>query len=619
MSRRRFFPRLGALILAVFFCGRSVLAQTLPMEPAPIVTVATRLPESSQTIGTDTDAISGLDLERQQMSGFSDALAEITAAPLLAAGQAGAPASLFLRGSDPNQTLFLVDGIRLNDANTDYGPFLGGARIFPGDTLEVALGPQSALYGSEAAGGVVSLAARKGTGSFSGSVSAEVGSFGTLDGTIVAQGAGGGWAYNLAAAASHTNNDRVNNAFDSTNLSLRLDKKLGTYLDAGVTLRSFVSSYGNPGNEFTNDPYAYQTEQNLLGSIFFDAQLTDYITSHLILGGQESRFDSFDTTAAGPPVEPEVRTQRGVIDWQNTLQLTADNRLIAGLTYDDETNVNTNFSGIIYHQTSLGLYAEDEWTLFNQLHLTGGLRNDSFDTFGDASTGRATAAWLTTDHMLKLRGSYGTGFDAPNFQDLYAQEGFFIGNPNLRPERSRGWDAGLDFYPPDSRDVVSATYFETNFDDLIAENLNVFPFTTANIGRARTHGVELAVQTTLAAVIRTKISYTRLETENLVQGMPLPLRPHYNAAADFWWDGGKGISAGVGIDWVGTRADVDAQTFATINDPGYTVARIYAAWQISARFGIKVRVENLLDRKYEPVNGYPALGRALFGGGEFKF
>ena len=337
------FRLAGRLFFIAVLGGVPVRGQDVPVQLAPVVTTATRVPQSSTTVGTDVDALSGADLERQQLLTLSDALSGVPAAPIFATGQAGASASAFLRGANSDQILFLVDGIRLNDANTDYGPFLGGARVFAGDAVEVAEGPQSTLYGSGAAGGVVSLAAKKGSGAPTESLSIEGGSFSTVDGTLAAQGTGGIWAYNVAAAAGHTDNARPNNAFDNENLSVRLDAQLGTYVAVGATVRGLIERYDDPSDEYTNDPSAYEKEQNWLGTLFADVKLTQFITSHLILGGQDRRYLGVDPMYG---LDTLIVNRRGVIDWQNTIQMAANNRLVAGLTFEDETTLDTGYGNI---------------------------------------------------------------------------------------------------------------------------------------------------------------------------------------------------------------------------------------------------------------------------------
>ncbi len=617
-------------LLACAFAGLAPIkiladdsAYPAPQQLAPFIVTATRTPAAPQTLGTVVDQITAADLARRQISSLKDALGGVPGAPAFASGQSGAIDSIFLRGANSNQTLFLVDGIRFNDPNTDYSVFLGGATVGAGDSLEIAHGPQSTLYGGEAIGGVVSLRAQKGSGAPTGQVSAEAGSFGTVDGSASAQGTQGPWAYNVSAAGGHTHNARANNAFNSGNVVLRIDRNLTNSLSVGGTLRGFNSVYGDPGDRFTNDPNNFERENNWLGTWFAEMTPGENFSSRITLGGQDRRLVSVDPAPNPPFFSPSQTTittnRRVVLDWQNTVVLPAANRLTAGLTAEENTTRNTGFGAINQRQKLFAVFAEDEWSPFKNVFLTGGVRRDHFDTFGNATTGRATAAWLVVPSSLKLRASYGTGFRSPSFLDLYAQSAFFVGNPHLRPEHARGWDTGVDYYLPENRGTLSGTYFRTDFHDLIVGNFNVFPSTEANVDQARTRGVELSSKVVLPNAVEMQLAYTYLEATDLTTQTRLLRRPRNSVSVDVWRDFGSGVSAGLGLKEVDHRADIDAQTFAQVEDPDYTLVRVYAAWQVTKSLALKMRIENALDKKYEEVNGYPALGFGAFAGAEVKF
>ncbi len=589
-------------------------AQFTPIQIDPVVTTATRLPEPLTTVGTAMDVVTASEVERQQLTSLGDALGGAAGAPEFASGQAGAATSLFLRGANSNQTLFLVDGIRVNDANTGYAAFVGGARFGPFDSLEIARGPQGTLYGSDAVGGVVSISSRKGVGPQSGSIGVEAGSFGTVQGIASIQGGPGKWAYAISAAGGDTENDRPNNRFESGNLTLRLDRSISEDFSLGATVRGLVSRYGDPGDEYTNDLFDTEREGNWLGTLFADARLGENFTTHLTLGGQEQKYTA--VTEFGTTV---VTNERGVVDWQVTGRMTENNSLTAGLTDESEMTRNPGFGSIDNHQSFLAVFAQDEWTPIKDIHLSGGVRHDDFDTFGSATTGRATLAALSADHAVKLRASLGTGFDSPSFLDLYGQSPFYVGNPRLKPEKSRGWDAGMDFYIPGNQGSLGLTWFRTDHRNLIEDNFNVYPATAENVGKARTEGLEVSVKTVLAGSIQTKAAYTRLDAKNVADGTPLLRRPRDSASVDLWQDLGAGWSLGAGGSYVGHRADINALTYATAEDPTYTVVRAYAAWRVNPHLTLKARVENLLDRRYEPVNGYPQAGRGIYGGAEWRF
>jgi len=613
---------LGRLLTAVAALAVGIplsRSQTPATTLAPLVVTADRWPESAATVGAASDVITGTNVAQAQFVSLADALATVPGVPVFASGQTGAIASVFLRGANSDQTLFLVDGLRLNDGNVNYNGFITGARLFPGDTIEIVRGPQSTLYGSEAVGGVIALSTARGAGPPSGIVAAEIGSFGSREGLVAAQGAAGPWSYNAGVADSHTDNDRVNNAFNSASAHLRVDFDLNPIVTLGATVRGVRTHYGDPSDEYTDNPYNYETEDNWLGTVFADVRPSADFSSHLILGGQYRDYDEVEPTPGEGTAVTLERARRLVADWQVAWQMTAGNRLMAGVTGENESFVNNGFGDVDHRQSLVAEFAEDKLNLGDRVYLTAGVRHDDFSTFGAATTGRLTAAWLVADRALKFRASAGTGFNQPSLLDLYGTSEFYVGNPALIPERSTGWDAGFDAYVPGHRGLLSASWFQNDFKNLIEDDFNLFPATAFNVERARTRGLELAGQTDPTAAVQFKGSFTRLEAEDETTQTPLLRRPHYTASADLWTRLGAGLTLGVGGTWVGIRPDVDALTFATVNDPGFDVARVYAAWSVTKQWTLKARVENALDRRYEPVNGYPALPRGFFGGAEWSF
>lgn len=612
---RRAFVAVHALV-----CSSLALAQTPPasvQQLPPFVTTATRTNADPQTIGSAVEVISAEDLARRQVNSLAGALGSATAAPLFASGASGAATSLFLRGANSNQTLFLVDGLRFNDPNTDYAVFLGGACVGACDSLEISHGPQSTLYGGEAVGGVISLHAQRGAGAPSGRVALEAGSFGTWQGALAAQGERGADAWSLSLQGGRTDNDRPNNSFASTNAVLRVDRSINERTNVGATFRWFRGVYGSPGDRYTNDPDNEERESNVLATAFAEARFSSVWTGRAVLGGQDRRFVAESPRAGQSTAVTVVKNRRGVFDAQTSFSGVERHRVTAGVTTEANHTRNTGFGAINEKQTLLALFAQDEFSPREEVHLTAGLRNDDFDTFGRATTGRVTAAWLLANRAVKLRGSYGTAFRSPSFLDLYGQSAFYTGNPALRPERARGWDAGVDYYLPNRRGTLSATWFDTRLTNLIASTPDFR--SVENIQRARTRGAEVSAQTMLPGTFIVRGGYTYLEAENLTANTRLLRRPRHRFNADVWHDFGRGLSAGTGVAFNVQREDVDARSFRVVDGEDYTVVRVYGAWQINARLAVKARLENLLDERYEEVNGYPALGFGAFVGAEWRF
>lgn len=607
------------LLLALGFAPGLALAQAAaPTKIDDYLVTATRTPIAATAAGSALDQLTAADLAKRQLNSLRAALAGLPGAPAFASGAGGGSTSLFLRGANSNQTLFLVDGIRANDPNTDYAVLLGGGCLGACDSLEVAHGPQSTLYGGEAVGGVVSLRSQRGAGPVTGRVAVEAGSFGTLQGALTAQGGDAAQAFSFSAAGGHTDNDRVNNAFDSATYTLRVDRTLSDAVSVGATWRGFNGRYGSPGTRFTNDPDNTDTESNQLATIFTALTHSPALSSRAVLGGQDRRFVSENPRVGSATQVTVVKNRRAVLDWQSSYTGVEKHRVTAGTTLEANRTVNSGFGNINRRQELVAVFAQDEFTPTDNVFLTAGLRSDDHDTFGRATTGRVTAAWLVRP-SLKLRATYGTAFRAPSFLDLYGTSSFYRGNPNLAPEKARGWDAGVDYYLAHDRGSVGVTWFDTRLDNLIVFDFASSPSTVRNVEKARTRGVEVAGKFAPRAGTELRLAYTLLEADNLTQRNRLLRRPRHSGSADIWQDFGRGLSGGVGVAFAAQREDVHASTFARIDGEDYTVARVFAAWQVDDRLTLKARVENALNERYEEVHGYPQLGFGAFAGAEWKF
>jgi vitamin B12 transporter len=306
-----------------------------------------------------------------------------------------------------------------------------------------------------------------------------------------------------------------------------------------------------------------------------------------------------------------------VLDAQTTYAGFERHRVTGGLTTEANHTVNTGFGAIDREQTLFAVFVQEEFSPRDDVYLTAGLRNDDFDTFGRATTGRATAAWLVAGRALKLRASYGTAFRSPSFLDLYGQSAFYTGNPVLRPEEAVGWDAGMDWYVGGGRGTVSLTWFDTEFTDLIASTADFR--SVENIQEARTRGAEFSARIALGRAADLRVAYSYLEADNLTSGGRLLRRPRHRGNADLWRDFGRGFGAGAGVAVTAQREDVDARTYRTIDAEDYTVVRAYGEYKLTRGVTLKLRLENLLGEVYEDVNGYPALGFGAFAGLEWRF
>ncbi|MGH7995503.1 MAG: TonB-dependent receptor plug domain-containing protein [Opitutaceae bacterium] len=583
-----------------------------PLAQAPVVAAATLRPESAGTLGTEVALATGADIAGLDTASLPFVLGTLPGVSVFPSGRAGAPISLLLRGGNPEQTLVMVDGIRFSDPNLGYGAFLGAWRTGPADRIEVAYGPQSALYGADAVGGVVSLQAQKGAGPMSGTIAADAGSFGTVEGSDSVQGVSDGWAYDAALAGGSTGNGQPDNTWQGGNLTLRLDRALTPNLSIGATLRGLRDDYGDPDEVDSPDPFQ-EDERDLLGTVFADIRASDNFAAHVTVGAVDHELE----TSASDGVAAE-RDRRVVASGELTVRLTESNHLVAGIDAEDEGLADTALGVDAPRQRLFAAFAEDEWQPMDGVNFTGSFRRD--DDFGEdtANSGRATLSWLGLGKEVKLRASYGTGFAAPSLAELYGRGSLFEGNPDLRPETSAGWDVGFDAYLPQNQ-TLSVTYFRTDTRDLIAGDDSGASPAFVNLPSTRVEGAEAAVRTMWAGAFHAKLAYTVLKETDLSATALMLLRPDQSVALELWLDSGTGWTFGVDGNYVGKRADIDARSLALVTDPNYTIVRAYFRRRVNARLSISVRVENALQRTYSPLNGYPALGRGFFGGAEWRF
>ena len=619
MSFRFPFPVLvGALGIAPTLAAQTRDSTRLP----DIVVTATRAPTPRGQLGSSADQLRPGELARRQLTSLRDALQLVPGGTVLVSGAPGGVASIFLRGVASSQTLFLVDGIRVNDANTSSGSFLGGADLAGLGSLEIVRGPESTLYGGAAIGGVVALDAARGVGPTRGTAELDGGSFGTWRGRLMATGGRGGFGATAAFTANGTDNQRHPNDWDQRTQLVRLDYQVTAGVQVGATFRGLQQGFTSPGDLRTTNttPDGTTTFESNLATVFIEAHPVAPWRSRLVAGGQEQFTKGTGRFDGGPEFVFTLSNNRRVVDWQNTVEL-GRMRMVAGVNREWSTAWS---SGASQDERLLGIYAQSEVTPIRSVTVSAGLRDDDYNTFGHATTFRVTGAWRATE-ATKLRGSVGSGFMPPSLSARFGSA-FQNPNPGIRPERSHGWDTGIDQELAGGRGTVSLTYFHNSLRDLIGFEDAAFPALgrNVNIDRARTSGLEVSGRVS-TEIVDARVAYTLLSARSLSASDPaedrLIRRPRHALSADLGVTPTGRSVAGFGLVVVADRRDTDFNSFPSVEvNPGdYAVARLYGSYDLTARLTLRARVDNLFDTRYEPVYGFPALGRAITGAVEMRF
>lgn len=602
----------GWLFLGACTAFSAARAETLALEADSVsldryVVSASRTPQELSATPSSVTVLPMNDLQTEQIVDLRTALGQQPGVVVVNTGAVGGPSAIFLRGANSHQTLFVVDGVRMSDRSASYSTFLGAADFSNVHRVEVLRGPQSTLYGSSAMGGVILVESVQGTGRPSGSLEATAGSFDTWGASASVAGGLKDFSYSGSLARFSTDNDLPNNQLRQWSYATRLEYAATPELLVGTTFRGQNDEYQQPGSRLYPAPGDVSSD-NYLGTAYAQLKVGEDVASRLTLGLHRRVYD-FDAAYSSA-----LRNTRRIIDWQNTWQASRQLEVVGGANFEWSKYL---IDGVKSTDDVAAGYVSATARPVERLTFTAGLRYDDFKSVGSATTWRGGAAWQAA-HGTKLRATYGTGFSAPGSDDRYGVPQWGQrANPNLRPEKSRGWDAGIDQDILDGKATLSATYFENRFRNLFEwEYVDwvTYEGMTVNRSRATTRGVELAIQARLVAGVQTRLAYTYLDAQDTTSGARLARRPRHSLDGEVRCEPAAGLVVGAGVHAVASRVEPYG---AAAED--YTTARLFASYAVRRDLLLKLRVENALDERYEEVLGYASLPRGVFGGVEWHF
>jgi vitamin B12 transporter len=583
-----------------------------------IVVTASDVPETIASTPAAVTVVTKKDIDERAARDVAEVLREVPGLAVSRTGSSGKATSLFTRGAASMQTLVLWNGIEINNpyfSGYDWGRF-STAGV---EQVEVVRGPFSALYGSDAVAGVVNVV----TAPAATGLRAEVqsGGHGLRNGVVDGSWAAG--ANHLSVALEHRTDDGFapNDDFRQNSGNAVWRWAPSKTFSLGVAARATSYDLGIPFNlnsTATALVPSLQRRQNgserqlavplqqTLGAFSYDLTLSEARNRDDF----RDPDDPFGTTDASTT----SRTRRARLTTRTTTG--ALGTIIAGgeierAKVDDVNNFGVNLAGMTRRDDSL--FVEDRLSHdlggAGKLELSAGVRYDRFDTFGSQTSPRIAAALVRGG--AKWRAAYGEGFRAPSVGELYYP---FSGNVNLQAERSRSFEAGYDA-PMGATGLFSLTAFWSRYRNLI--NFDNATFAFANIGRARSDGLELGIDEQVTRAFYTHLAYTFLHRdEDEATGERLPRRPKHSGALTLGWREG-GLDANVSIVRSGARPDIlPVAPFSHVTNGAYTT--VDANVQLRAgRLTPFVKLENLRNARYEEVLGYPSPGRRAIVGLRF--
>jgi len=595
------------------------------MEAEPIVVTATRFDIPLDLSPASVSVIDSEDFEQKQIERVSDALRELPGLSVVQTGVPGQLTSVFTRGLRSEHTQVLLDGIPINQGLQGAFNF-ADLTIDDIDRIEVVRGPQSTLYGPRALAGVIQIFTKQGTGTPGAMVAAEGGSYDTFREWGQSDGKIGNFDYSVGASRLDTDNARPNNNYRNTAAITDVGWSPNEQLRIGSLFTYSYSDIGLPNTIFDPRPIDhFLTERWLIGP-HIDWKATDWWEHKFIFSYDHERQlnDPNQDGFVGPTRALFERTQ---IDYQNDLRPIAWLTLTSGFFYS-RVNAGQERPFVLQifgsqptfvsdHTEEIAGFLQATLTPIQNLIFVAGGRFDHFNQFGGVWTYRVAGGYKIDRTNTTLHSSVATGFSPPSSQDK-----IFGNNFGLKPEHDLGWDVGVRQELWQNRVAAGLTYFHNDLSNAIGSN---GLFQTLNLGAAETQGLEAELRAQPIANLVFTASYTYLEAENTsseditqLQGARLPRRPRnelYASVSYLWW---KKLRTVVEAKFVNAREELNFGG-PNFDIEDYSFVNVAAEYEVNPHLSIFGRIDNLANEHYSEVFGFPALGRAAYGGVKLRF
>jgi len=623
-----------------------------------VVVTATRTPVPTEAAGADVETLSGAQLETMQPVASDDALRFLPGAVVDTQGQRGGLSSLFVRGGDSRYNKVIVDGVTVNEPGGRFD--FGTLPLAQADRLEFVRGAQSALYGSDAMTSVVQVWTRTGSTTVPElRFGADGGNLGTAHGYLSFAGARGPFDYNVFGEQFNTSgqgpNDDYSNSLQGANFGIAINDRVslrirGRHSNSLTGVQGEWNFNGNPLMQPDLDQFARlndtlgSVDLSIIGPSRWQHRFTGFeyhqqrtnVDNVIDPGRISPSFGNIDL-----PFHSIADLNRAGFEYQGEYVERSWAQTTVGYRFEDENGfVGDLLSLPIDHGLRLNheVYGQQQLTL-GRLSVVAGARFVHNGSFGNKGVPRVamTLQALRGGHVFsgtRLRFSYASGIKEPLLEESFASGPFTVPNPNLRPETNRAFEAGIQQGLFGNRYALTATYFNNLFRDQIefASSPTTFVGQYVNVDESLAHGAEVELQGKIVSRLSLNAAYTYTSTQILqaplctaanfcdpllATGQPFIRRPKHSGTALFTYVGRR-WGGNLGGSFVGRRPDSDFFGFGINHAAGYVRVDMGGWYALTSRVTAYVTLQNALDKHYEEVVGYPALGANFRAGMRFR-
>ncbi len=605
-----------------------------------VVVTATRNEVSTSLLGNSVTVIPEDEIKTERT--LTEVLRSVAGVHLLQTGAPGSVTSLYIRGGESDYSKVLLDGIPLNQPG-GYAEFsnLTTADV---ERIEVVRGPQSALYGSDAITGVVQIFTRKPeeeTSRPQAELTLETGSYSQLGASGGVHGRYDRFSYSGLFSHWQTDNAVPNNFLNNNSFSSTAGVELSDTASLTLVGRGEYGRAGVPGPTLFGPPdleESYRKRNSLFGATFsqrltpsanhrlsysqgqineLSEDLVDSGSFTPSYGSQTASFPSFDYLYSFLNA-----TRRQVAGYQ--ADFTASSHVVTtGLEYENERGT---VGDVRASRSNYGYYLQDQLVTNRQVSLTGGVRLDHNGSFGFAATPRFSVAWLLRAGreggfwgMTRPKFNFGLGIKEPSLLESYSTNPYYRGNLDLKPERTRSLETGIEQRLAGNRLRVEVNGFYNYFRnqiDLLTTDSTTFEASYFNIGRSQAWGLEHVVELRPDQSWRISGGYTYLNTRILESAAPfhpvlragsrLLRRPTHSGFVTGGWYRSR-WSFGARAVFVGNRSDNDFYGLNLTEVGGYSRVDVNGSVRIGKQAELYAVIQNLLNAEYSEALGYPAL------------